>query len=91
MFSLDGDTAYVGDGNHVLRFPLPEGAQDLSVNEGELGDRFIQIDNGFVDRLALPPGQNTRQILYPLRAALRWDQPRPGAFAALPGRRCQCA
>ncbi len=64
VLSLDGDRAYVGDGNHVLRFPLPPGAQELNVNEGQLGDRFIQIDNGFVDRLALPPGQNVRQILF---------------------------
>lgn len=71
VLSLDGDRAYVGDGNHVLRFPLPPGAQDLSVNDGQLGDRFIQIDNGFVDRLALPPGQNVRQILF--RYALPYD------------------
>jgi mono/diheme cytochrome c family protein/uncharacterized membrane protein len=64
VFSLDGDRAYVGDGNHVLRFPLPPGSQQLAVNEGELGERFIQIENGFVDRLALPPGQNVRQILF---------------------------
>ncbi len=64
VFSLDGNKAYVGDGNHVLTFPLPAGAQELNVNEGVLGDRFIQIDNGFVDRLALTPGQGTRQILY---------------------------
>lgn len=71
VLSLDGDRAYIGDGNHVLRFPLPEGAQDLSVNDGEMGERFIQIDNGFVDRLALPPGQNVRQILF--RYALPYE------------------
>ena len=64
VMSLDGDRAYVGDGNHVLQIPLPPGAQELTVNEGELGSRFIQIDNGFVDRLALPPGQNVRQLLF---------------------------
>ncbi len=64
VFSLDGDSAYIGDGNHVLRFSLPAGAQDLAVNEGELGGRFVQIDGGFVDRLALPPGQNVRQVLF---------------------------
>lgn len=64
VFSLDGDRAYAGDGNHVLRFSLPAGAQDLAVNEGELGGRFVQIDGGFVDRLALPPGQNVRQVLF---------------------------
>jgi uncharacterized membrane protein len=71
VFSLDGDRAYVGDGNHVLRFPLPPGAQQLAVNDGELGERFVQIENGFVDRLALPPGQNVRQILF--RYALPYD------------------
>jgi mono/diheme cytochrome c family protein len=71
VLSLDGDKAYVGDGNHVLRFPLPAGAQDLSVNDGELGQRFIQIDNGFVDRQPLPPGPNSRQILY--RYSLPYD------------------
>ena len=64
VFSLDGDRAYIGDGNHVLRFSLPAGAQDLAVNEGELGGRFVQIDGGFVDRLTLPPGQNVRQVLF---------------------------
>ena len=64
VFSLDGDRAYVGDGNHVLRFSLPAGAQDLAINEGELGGRFVQIDDGFVDRLPLPPGQNVRQVLF---------------------------
>jgi len=64
VFSLDGDRTYIGDGNHVLRFSLPADAQDLAVNEGELGGRFIQIDGGFVDRLALPPGQNVRQVLF---------------------------
>ena len=64
VFSLDGDRAYAGDGNHVLRFSLPAGAQDLAVNEGELGGRFVQIDGGFVDRLVLPPGQNVRQVLF---------------------------
>ncbi len=64
VFSLDGDRAYLGDGNHVLQFPLPPGAQDLAVNEGELGSRFVQIGNGFVDLLPLPPGQNVRQVLF---------------------------
>ena len=91
VLSLDGDKAYVGDGNHVLRFPLPAGAQDLAVNDGELGERFIQIENGFVDRLPLPPGQNTRQILF------RYSLPYDGtsldfvALAALPGRQRQRA
>ncbi len=71
LLSLDGDRAFVGDGNHVLRFPLPPGVQSLNVNDEEMGGRFVQTETGFVDRLPLTPGQNTRQIV--LRYALPFD------------------
>lgn len=71
VLSLDGDKAYVGDGNHVLRFPLPAGVESLNVNDEPMGNRFIQIDNGFVDRLPLSPGKNVRQII--LRYALPYN------------------
>lgn len=71
VLSLDGDRTYVGDENHVLRFPLPAGIESLNVNDEALGDRFIQIDNGFVDRMPLSPGKNTRQII--LRYALPYS------------------
>jgi mono/diheme cytochrome c family protein len=64
VFSLDGDRSYVGDGAGVLRFNLPAGAQGLSISDGDLGGRYIQVDNGFVDTLPLPPGQARRQVLY---------------------------
>ncbi len=64
VFSLDGDLAYAGDGNAVLRFTLPAGATDLAISEEELGGRFQATADGFVDLLALPPGQNVRQVLY---------------------------
>lgn len=64
VFSLDGDRAYAGDGDAVLRFTLPAGATDLAINEEEIGGRFQATSDGFVDRLALPPGQNVRQVLY---------------------------
>ncbi len=64
VFSLDGDRTYVGDGNAVLRFPLPAGATDLGINEEEIGGRFEATADGFVDRLPLRPGSNVRQVLY---------------------------
>jgi mono/diheme cytochrome c family protein len=64
VFSLDGDRAYVGDGAGVLRFNLPPGALGLSISDGELGGRYLPVENGFVDTLPLPPGQATRQVLY---------------------------
>lgn len=73
VLSLSGDKTYVGDGNHVLAFPLPEGATDLNVSDGALGERFIQSSNGFIDLQPLPPGQNSRQILF------RYSLPYTGA------------
>jgi len=64
VFSLDGNRAYIGDGTGVLRFNLPAGAQELSINDGELGDRYRAVEGGFVDTLPLPPGPGTRQVLY---------------------------
>lgn len=64
LFSLDGNRSYIGDGSAVLRFTLPPGATDLAVNEEDLGDRFQQTADGFVDLLPLAPGQNVRQVLY---------------------------
>jgi hypothetical protein len=64
VFSLDGNRTYVGDGSGVLRFSLPPGAQELSINDGELGDRYRAVEGGFVDTLPLPPGEGTRQVLY---------------------------
>jgi mono/diheme cytochrome c family protein len=64
VFSLDGNRTYVGDGTGVLRFNLPPGAQELSINDGELGDRYRAVEGGFVDTLPLAPGPGTRQVLY---------------------------
>jgi mono/diheme cytochrome c family protein len=64
VFSQDGNRSYVGDGAGVLRFNLPPGAQGLSINDGELGGRYVQTEDGFVDTLPLPPGPATRQVLY---------------------------
>jgi hypothetical protein len=64
VFSLDGDRAYMGDGSAVLRFTLPAGATDVSVNEETLGGRYQQTSDGFVDLLPLSPGQNVRQIIF---------------------------
>ncbi len=64
VFSLDGNRAYAGNSSGVLSFELPAGAADLTINDEALGGRFEATANGFVDRLALTPGQNVRQLLY---------------------------
>ncbi len=64
VFSLSGNRAYIGDGTGVLRFTLPQGAQNLQISDGEIGGRYMPVQNGFVDLLPLTPGTGTRQILY---------------------------
>ncbi len=64
-----GDRVYIGDeeaapGRRVtLRFPLPTGYQELSVEGEVLGQRFLELDGALVDTLPVPPGQAVRQVL----------------------------
>lgn len=73
VLSQDGDRAYIGDGSGVLKFTLPAGAEDLSIEDGELGEdqRYARTADGFVDRLPMPPGEQVRQVLY--RYALPYE------------------
>ena len=73
VFSQDGNRAYIGDGNGVLKFTLPAGAEDLAIDDGALGDdqRYVRTADGFVDRLPLPPGEQVRQVLF--RYALPYE------------------
>lgn len=64
LFNNDGDRTYIGDANGVLRFTLPPGYQDLSFNDGALGERYTATEDGFVDGWPLMPGQAVRQVLY---------------------------
>jgi len=64
VFSLDGNKAYAGDGTGVLRFTLPPGAEDVQIEGGELGGRYLPTQDGFVDTVPLEPGQGTLQMLY---------------------------
>ena len=66
VLSQDGNKAYIGDGGGVLKFTLPVGAEDLTIDNGALGDdqRYVRTAEGFVDRLPLPPGEQVRQVLF---------------------------
>lgn len=64
-----GDRVYTGDEEAVpgrrvtLRFPLPTGYQELSVEGETLGQRFFDLKGTLVDTLPVPPGQAVRQVL----------------------------
>lgn len=67
MFVLSnfGDRTIVAPapGEPVVSFPLPEGADNLSFQNGVLGDRFIETEDGFGDTASIPPGSGVYQVM----------------------------
>ncbi len=51
-------------GQGVVEFTLPEGATNLTFQEGALGERYIQTEKGFADTASIPPGSGTLQVLF---------------------------
>jgi mono/diheme cytochrome c family protein len=51
-------------GEPVLKFSLPPGATNLNFQDGALGQRFVQLENGFGDTQVVPPGVGQHQVLF---------------------------
>ncbi|HID63464.1 MAG TPA: carboxypeptidase regulatory-like domain-containing protein [Anaerolineae bacterium] len=70
LFSNGSDRTYIGaeevaEGRRgTLRLPLPAGAEGLAFESGELGQRFFETDEGFVDTWPLRPGQASGQLMF---------------------------
>ncbi|MCC6147736.1 MAG: c-type cytochrome [Anaerolineaceae bacterium] len=52
------------EGQPVLSFQLPNGAVNLQFQDGTLGERYLQTENGFADTSSIPPAPNPHQILF---------------------------
>ena len=48
----------------VVSFELPVGATNLQFENGELGQRYVQTENGFGDRMSIAPGMGQHQVLF---------------------------
>jgi len=63
----------------VLTFPLPEGYTNLQFQDGMLGDRFIEVPQGFADTLTVEPGVGDYQVIFafemPYDRKLDFSQP----------------
>jgi hypothetical protein len=55
-----GDRAYAG----TLLFTLPEGALNLRLDGGVLGERFLEREEGFADTRPVPPGPATGEVFF---------------------------
>ena len=70
FFNNDSDRIYIGaeeviEGRRgTLRLSLPTGAKGLAIEGGELGQRFFETDEGFVDTWSLPPGQSSGRLMF---------------------------
>jgi hypothetical protein len=51
------------EGEVVLDFHLPSGAENVRFESGELGDRFLPTEDGFGDTMSIPPGSGVYQML----------------------------
>lgn len=61
--TVEGAVTLADGQRAALEFTLPENAQNLSFERGELGQRYFQTPTGFADTSGVPPGQNRTQIM----------------------------
>jgi len=52
------------EGEATVSFSIPEGAKDLQIQNGSIGDRFISTSNGFADTIPVYPGAGNYQMMY---------------------------
>jgi mono/diheme cytochrome c family protein len=52
------------DDGIVVTFPLPEGYTNLQFQDGELGNRYVEVDQGFADTSPVKPGVGEYQIIF---------------------------
>jgi mono/diheme cytochrome c family protein len=63
----------------VVTFPLPKGYSNLQFQDGELGGRYVQVDQGFADKMTVNPGPDGYQVIFtytlPYNRKLDFSQP----------------
>lgn len=48
----------------VVTFPLPKGFTNLQFQAGQLGDRYVQLSQGFADTMTVNPGVSQYQVVF---------------------------
>jgi mono/diheme cytochrome c family protein len=52
------------EGGTVVTFPLPEGYTNLQFQDGALGDRYVEVSQGFADTTTVNPGAGQYQVIF---------------------------
>jgi mono/diheme cytochrome c family protein len=48
----------------VVTFPLPKGYTNLQFQDGDLGGRYVEVSQGFADRMTVSPGVGQYQVIF---------------------------
>lgn len=48
----------------VVTFPLPEGYSNLQFQDGDLGGRYVEVSQGFADKMTVSPGVGQYQVIF---------------------------
>jgi mono/diheme cytochrome c family protein len=52
------------EGGPVVTFPLPVGYTNLQFQDGALGDRYVEVPQGFADTMTVKPGVGDYQVIF---------------------------
>ena len=52
------------EGGPVVTFPLPPGYINLQFQDGALGDRYVEVPQGFADTMTVKPGVGEYQVIF---------------------------
>lgn len=75
MSNLGEATVVSADpGQPTVSFPLPEGAESIEFDNGTLGQRYLQTEDGFGDTVSIPPGSGVYQVLVYYQLPVRRDK-----------------
>ncbi|MEZ4637488.1 MAG: c-type cytochrome [Caldilineaceae bacterium] len=78
-FGNNSDTTFVGsevagaDTPVTLEMPLPEGAEEIGLQDGAIGGVYRQVGNRIYDTRPVPPGDGMRQIFVRYRLPFDGD------------------
>jgi hypothetical protein len=81
IISNPGDRTIIAeeDGQPVITFKLPDGATNLQFQDGAVGERYVELPNGFGDLAVVRPGAGQHQVIYsydlPYKNKLDFDHP----------------
>ncbi len=66
IISNPGDRIVVApeEGQAVIRYDLPDQATNLQFQDGLVGERYIELEDGFGDLAVVRPGEGQHQVIY---------------------------